>query len=60
MSTLTLSLATTKRYFGFGNSNDFVVLKKRSDDWTHHAYPQGPEGHPWFWTITAVEFPPSV
>ena len=27
MSTLTLSLATTKRYFGFGNSNDYVVLK---------------------------------
>jgi hypothetical protein len=32
--------------------------QKRSDDWTHHAYPRGPEGHPWFWTITAVEFRP--
>ena len=27
MSTLTLSLATTKRYVGFCNSNDYVVLK---------------------------------
>jgi hypothetical protein len=24
----------------------------------HH--PQAPEDQPWFWTITALEFPPSV
>jgi hypothetical protein len=55
-----LTLATTRRYFGFGNSNDYVVLNSCRVIGRIMLHPQGPEGQPWFWSITAIDFPPSV
>ena len=53
-----LTLATTRRYFGFGNSNDYVVLNGGRVIGRIMLHPQ--EAQPWFWTITAVGHPPSV
>jgi hypothetical protein len=55
-----LTLATTRRFFGFGNSNDYVVLNSGRVIGRIMLHPQGPEGQPWFWSITAIDFPPSV
>jgi len=55
-----LFLGRTKRYFGFGDSNDHVVLDGGRVIGRIFMSPQGPEGQPWFWTITAREHPPSV
>lgn len=41
----------TKRYFGFGNADDFVVLDGRRVIGCIMLQPQAPEGRPWFWTI---------
>jgi hypothetical protein len=55
-----LTLATTRPYFGFVNSNDYVVLNSGRVIGRIMLHPQAPEGHPWFWSITAMEKPPSV
>jgi hypothetical protein len=55
-----LILAPTKRYFGFGSKNDYVVLDGGRVIGRIFLSPQAPEGEPWFWTIAAKEFPPSV
>jgi hypothetical protein len=55
-----LSLARTMRYFGIGDANDYVVLDGGRVIGHVMLHPQAPEGQPWFWTITAMEFPPSV
>ena len=55
-----LSLAPTMRYFGIGDLNDYVVLDDGRVIGRIMLHPQAPEGEPSFWTITAVNHPPSV
>jgi hypothetical protein len=55
-----LRLARTMRYFGIGDSNDYVVLDGGRVIGRIMLHPQASEDQPWFWTITAVEYPPSV
>jgi hypothetical protein len=55
-----LFLAPTMRCFGIGDSNDYVVLEGGRVIGRILLHPQAPEGHPWFWTITSMEYPPSV
>jgi hypothetical protein len=46
-------LASARRYFGFGDKNDYVVLGDHGVIGRIFRAPHSPEGHPWFWTITA-------
>ena len=55
-----LFLASTKRYFGFGDKDDHVVLDGGGVIGRIFQQPQTPQGRPWFWTITAREYPPSI
>jgi hypothetical protein len=55
-----LRLAPTTRYFGIGDANDYVVLDGGRVIGRLMLHPQAPEGHPWFWGITAMEKPRSV
>jgi hypothetical protein len=55
-----LLLAPTRKYFGFGNFDDYVVLEGGRVVGRILLHPQGPEGRPWFWSITAMDHPPSV
>ena len=52
--------ASTKKYFGIGDEKDFVVLDGGRVIGRIFLSPQGPEDRLWFWTITALEAPPSV
>ena len=54
-----LILAPARRYFGFGDKNDYVVLGGDCAIGRIFRPPQAPESQPWFWTITAMKFPPS-
>jgi hypothetical protein len=56
----TLRLSQTAKYFGFGDDDDHVVLDGGRVVGRIFMHPQGPEGTPWFWTITAPDIPPSV
>jgi hypothetical protein len=55
-----LILAPARRYFGFGDKNDYVVLGGAGVIGRIFRPPQAPESQPWFWAITAMEFPPSI
>ena len=55
-----LILTPTRRYFGFGDQNDYVVLGGDRVIGRIFRSPQAPENQPWVWTITAMEFAPSV
>ena len=55
-----LRLAPTSRYFRSGGPDDYVVLDRGRVIGRVMLNPQAPYRHPWFWTITAVEFPSSV
>jgi hypothetical protein len=55
-----LRLAPTSRYFRSGGPDDYVVLDRGRVIGRVMLHPQAPYRHPWFWTITAVEFPSSV
>ena len=55
-----LRLAPTTRYFGIGDAIDYVVLDGGRVIGRIMLHPQAPEGEPWFWSITANDFPPSV
>jgi hypothetical protein len=55
-----LTLAYTKRYFGVGDENDYVVLDGGRCIGRIFLSPQAPPDRNWMWTITAVEKQPSV
>ena len=52
---MTPTLAHTKRYFGFGDKDDHVVLDGGRVIGRIFIAPQAPEKQPWFWTITATD-----
>lgn len=56
----TLTLARTFKYFGFGDVDDYVVLDGDRVIGRIFKPPQALSYRPWFWTITAIEKPPSV
>src|SRR5262245_117855 len=55
-----LRLAPTRRYFGSGDENDYVVMEGSRVIGRISLTAQAPEGLPWSWTITAFDFPASV
>jgi hypothetical protein len=55
-----LRLAPNSKYFGIGGTDDYVVLDGGRVIGRILLHPQGPGGRPWFWCITAIEYPPSV
>jgi len=55
-----LILAPARRYFGFGDKNDYVVLGGGRVIGRIMHHPQATGGQPWFWTITAMGYPPSA
>jgi hypothetical protein len=54
-----LSLATTRKYFGFGSFDDYVVLEDGRAIGRMVRLPNPPKGRPWFWAITAADKTPS-
>ena len=55
-----LALASTKRYFGFGDKDDHVVLDGGRVIGRIFLSPQSPPDRNWMWTITAMEYPPTI
>jgi hypothetical protein len=52
-----LILSPTRKYFRIGDKDDYVVLDGRRV--IGRIMLRRP-GHPWFWTITAPDIPPSL
>jgi hypothetical protein len=46
-----LTLAPTRKYFRFGDQDDYVVLDGGRCIGRIFRSPQAPEDHPWFWTL---------
>ena len=57
---MSLTLAATKRYFGFGDKDDHVVLDGGRVIGRIFLSPQSPPDRNWMWTITALDYPPSI
>ena len=58
----TLILKKTRAYYRESHwpDNDFVVLDTGKVVGRIMRHPQTPKEQPWFWSITAREYPPSV
>ena len=58
----TLILKTTRSQYGspFDDKNDYVVLRDGHVIGRIFMPPQAPERQPWFWTITAREYLPTI
>jgi hypothetical protein len=54
-----LRLAPTSKYFGFGGSDDHVVLDGKRVIGRIVRVPNAPRGRAWFWATTASDNPPS-
>ena len=53
--------APTRKYFGFGDENDFVVFDGARVVGRIFLHPRSlPMDSPWFWTITAPDTPPLI
>ena len=59
-SRMALTLAFAKRYFGFGDKDDHVVLDGARVIGRIFLSPQSPPDRNWMWTITAPEHPRSI
>jgi len=57
---MALALAPTKTYFGFGSKDDYVVLDGGRCVGRIVLSLQSPPDRNWMWTITAVDFKPSI
>jgi hypothetical protein len=55
-----LSVVTTRKYFGFGSFDDYVVLDGGRVIGRIVRLPNPPKDQPWFWAITAADKTPSV
>jgi hypothetical protein len=60
MKTLILKKTRTHYLEPHWPDNDFVVLDGDQVIGRIMRHPQAPKETPWFWTITAREYPPSV
>ena len=56
----TLFLASTKRYFGFGDKDDHVVLDGGRVIGRIFLSPQAPAARNWMWTITVMDYPRTI
>jgi hypothetical protein len=59
----TLILKTTRSQYGspFDDSkNDYVILSDGHVIGRIMLQPQAPQGRPWFWTITDMEYPRTI
>ena len=56
----TLILASTKRYFGFGDKDDRVVLYGGRVIGRIFLSPQAPAARNWMWTITVMDYPRTI
>jgi hypothetical protein len=57
----TLILKTTRSQYGSPFDNDdYVVLHDGHVIGRIMLHPQVPEGRPWLWTITAMDYPPTI
>ena len=57
---MTLTLTSTRKYFGIGGENDYAVLDGGRVISRIFTQPQAPQGRLWFWIITAPEYPPTT
>ena len=57
---MTLFLASTKRYFGFGDKDDHVVLDGGRVIGRIFLSPQAPAARNWMWTITVMDYPRTI
>ena len=55
-----LFLTSTKRYFGFGDKDDRVVLYGGRVIGRIFLSPQAPAARNWMWTITVMDYPRTI